>query len=132
MRHARYTYLAPELSATRQGRVWNSWLNEGGAGWRGRGHLAGGSVGGGEDDGRPAAGVTRGIFPMNLDRQMQRKPFPGTCFGHDSSSAFALRFNLKPENNGIPGPEPDEQLSALYHGKYSRRSPDYLRNLSKN
>src|SRR5208282_8272 len=33
-----------------------------------------------------AAGLYRGIFLMNLDRQMQRKPFPGARFAHDSSS----------------------------------------------
>src|ERR1035438_292423 len=82
-----------------------------------------------------ATGFTRGIFLMNLDRQMQRKPFPGTRFGHDSSSALALRFNRKPENQGrnqarkpqIPSPKPNEQLTALYHTEYSRRNTEQAR-----
>jgi hypothetical protein len=60
---------------------------------------------------------------MNLDRQLQRKPFPGTRFGHDSSSAHALRFNPKPGDYETPSPKRFEQLTALYHGKYPRRSP---------
>src|SRR5208283_626411 len=56
-------------------------------------------AGGAQIAGHAATGVTRGIFPMNLDRQLQRKPFPGTRFGHDSSSALALRLNPKPENH---------------------------------
>jgi hypothetical protein len=86
--------------------------------------------------GHPAAGFTRGIFLMNLDRQLQRKPFPGTCFGHDSSSAVALRSNGKAEkqagNNENSQLKNDEQLTALYHGKYRKRSLDYLRNLGRN
>ena len=42
-----------------------------------------------------ASGFNRGIFLMNLDRQVQRKPFPGTRFGHDSSFVaghFALQI----------------------------------------
>src|SRR5208282_3648905 len=50
-------------------------------------------TGGTQIAGHAAADLTRGIFLMNLYRQMQRKPFPGTRFGHDSSSAVALRFN---------------------------------------
>jgi hypothetical protein len=46
-----------------------------------------------------ASGFNRGIFLMNLDRQMQRKPFSGTRFGHDSSLvAVALRSKSKGKN----------------------------------
>jgi hypothetical protein len=56
---------------------------------------------------------------MNLDRQVQRKPFPGTRFGHDSSSAHALRFNLKPGNHGIPS----QSLTSSYRRYITENTP---------
>jgi hypothetical protein len=64
-----------------------------------------------------AARVDYRIFLVNLDRQMQRKPFSGTRFSHDSSSAPALRFKSKPEDQKFANSKLDEQLTALYHGK---------------
>src|SRR5208337_2402487 len=49
-----------------------------------------------------------------------------------SLCASIQRQKTKPENHGIPSPKPDEQLSALYHGKYRKRSPDYRSNTSRN
>src|SRR5208283_3563478 len=82
-------------------------------------------TGGTQIAGHAATGVTHSIFPVNLDRQLQRKPFPGTRFGHDSSSAVALRCNLNAENQARKpsqksrnsSPKADEQLFGVYHGK---------------
>jgi hypothetical protein len=47
---------------------------------------------------------------MNLDRQLQRKPFPGTRFGHDSSSAVALRLSQSRKTTEFPA----QSLTSSY------------------
>jgi hypothetical protein len=56
---------------------------------------------------------------MNLDRQMQRKPFPGTRFGHDSSSALAPRFNKSQKTTEFPA----QSLTSSYRGYITENSP---------
>jgi hypothetical protein len=63
------------------------------------------------------AGVASGIFPMNLDRQMERKPFSGTRFSHNSSSAVALEI---------------EKTTKLGNGKLKSVTSSYGRYITEN
>src|ERR1035441_1430484 len=71
--------------------------------------------------GHSRVSVFFGIFSMNLDRQMQRKPFPGTRFGHKPSSALALRGSYRKNQTRAPQSRPTACRAA--NGVISRKIP---------
>src|SRR5207244_13148016 len=69
---------------------------------------------------RYSAGFSAGILLVNLDRQFQREPFSGTCFGHNISSVLAFSAGRSQIHTTSPGRSRSEEHTS------ELQSPDHL------